>query len=106
MYDILNINNVCFDNMVSQIYPWGLQLNKANTSDTESAFLDLELYISNYVVVTKIYDKHDDFDFEIVIFPFLGGYVFTLHPMEFTFLNSSDLLDHLLYPCCWPKHSQ
>ena len=30
--DILNINNVCFDNMVSQIYPSELQLYKANTS--------------------------------------------------------------------------
>ena len=27
--------------MVSQIYPPELQLNKANTSDTEAAFLDL-----------------------------------------------------------------
>ena len=29
--DILNINNFYFDNMVSQIYPSELQLNKANT---------------------------------------------------------------------------
>ena len=41
--DILNINNVYFDNMVSQIYPSELQLNKANTSDAEAAFLDLHL---------------------------------------------------------------
>ena len=33
-----NINNVCFDNMVSQIYPSELQMNKVNTSDTETAF--------------------------------------------------------------------
>ena len=32
--DIFNINNVCFENMVSQIYPSELQLNKAITSDT------------------------------------------------------------------------
>ena len=37
--DILNINNVYFDNMVSQIYPLELQLNKAYTSDTEDAVL-------------------------------------------------------------------
>ena len=36
--DVLNINNVYFDNMVSQIYPSELQLNKANTTDTEAAF--------------------------------------------------------------------
>ena len=71
--DILNINNVYFDNMVSQIYPSELQLNKANTSDTKAAFLDLQLSISNDIVSTKIYDKHDDFDFEIVNFPFLDG---------------------------------
>ena len=39
--DILNINNVYYDNMVSQIYPSKLKLNKANTSDTEAKFLDL-----------------------------------------------------------------
>ena len=66
-------NNVYFDNMVSQIYPSELQLNKANTSDTEAAFFDLHLSISNDIVSTKIYDKRDDFDFEIVNFPFLDG---------------------------------
>ena len=71
--DILNINNVYFDIMVSQIYPSELQLNKANTSDTKAAFLDLHLSISNDIVSTKIYDKRDDFDFEIVNFPFLDG---------------------------------
>ena len=68
--DISNINNVYFDNMVSHIYPSELQLNKANTSDTKAAFLDLHLSISNNIVSTKIYDKRDDFDFEIVNFPF------------------------------------
>ena len=52
--------------MVSQIYPSELQLNKANTSD-------LHLSISNDIVSTKIYDKRDDFDFEILNFPFLDG---------------------------------
>ena len=37
--DILNINNVYFDNMVGHIYPSELQLSKANTSDTKDAFL-------------------------------------------------------------------
>ena len=44
--DILNIKNVYFDNMVSQIYPSELKLDKANTSDTEAAFLDLHLSIA------------------------------------------------------------
>ena len=73
MDDILNIDNVYFDTMVSQIYLSELQLNKANTSDTEAAFLDLHLSISYDIISTKIYDKRDDFDFEIFIFQFLDG---------------------------------
>ena len=56
--------------MVGQIYPSQLQLNKVNTSDTKDAFLDLHLLISIGIVSTKIYDKRDNFDFEIVNFPF------------------------------------
>ena len=59
--------------MESQIFPTELQLNKAKTSDTETAFLDLHFSISNDIVSTKIYDKRDDLDFEIVNFPFLDG---------------------------------
>ena len=36
--DILNIFNVYFDNMVSQIYPSELQLSIVNTPDTKAAF--------------------------------------------------------------------
>ena len=75
MDDILNINNVYFDNMVNQIYPSELQLNKANTSDTEAVFLDLHLSISYVLFLQKKYDKRDDFEFEIVNFPFLDGNV-------------------------------
>ena len=88
----LNINNVYFDNMVSQIYPSELQLNKANASDTKAAFLDLHLLISNNIVSTKIYDKRDEFDFEIINFPFLDGDV---PCMESISLNSFVLLEHL-----------
>ena len=70
LVNILNINNVYFDIMVSQVYLSELQLNEANTSDTEATFLDLHLSISNDIVSTKIYDKRDYFDFEIVSFPF------------------------------------
>ena len=65
--------NIYFEQMVSRIYPAELQLNKANSSDTETLFLDLNLSISNGTVSIKIYDKRDDFDFDIVNFPFLDG---------------------------------
>ena len=71
--DLLNIDNNFFDGMVNRIYPSELQLNNANMSDTEASFLDLHLSVSNVFVKTKIYDKRDDFDFDIVNFPFLDG---------------------------------
>ena len=65
--DLLNIDYPYFEQMVGQIYPTELQLNKANSSDTEAPV------ITNGIVSSKIYDKRDDFNFETVHFHFLGG---------------------------------
>ena len=85
--DLLNIDNPYFKQMVSQIYPTGLPLNKANSSDTEAPFLDLDLSITNGIVSSKIYDKRDDFNFEIVNFHFLMEILFAPLPMVYTFHN-------------------
>ena len=69
----MNLDNPYFDSMVSSIYPQELKLNKANSSDTSAAFLDLDLTIENGVICSKIYDKRDDFNFKIVNFPHLDG---------------------------------
>ena len=71
--DLLNIDNIYFEHMVDRIYPAELQLNTHNSSDTEAPFFYLNLSISNGMVSTKIYDKRDDFDFDIVNFPFHDG---------------------------------
>ena len=69
----MNIDNTFFDSRVSHIYPSELQLNKANVSDTKASFLDLHLSISDGFVKTKMFDKRDYFDFDIVSFPYLDG---------------------------------
>ena len=71
--DLLNIDNPYFEGMVNQINPPKLQLNKANTSDTETPFWDLHLSISNGFVSSKVYEKRDDVDFDKVNFHFLDG---------------------------------
>ena len=71
--DLLNIDNPYFEQMVGQIYPTELQLNKANSSDTEAPFSDLNLSITNGIVSSKIYDNRADFNFEKVNFQFLDG---------------------------------
>jgi len=54
--------------MVSSIHPKELKLNKANSSDNSTAFLDLDLSIENGVISSKIYDKRDALNFNIIIF--------------------------------------
>ena len=74
--DHWNIDNPYFEDMVNQIYPPELQFNKANSTDTEAPFLDLHFSTANGFVSSKIYDKRDDFNFDIynkVNFPFLDG---------------------------------
>ena len=92
--DLLNIDNPYFEGMVNRIYPPELQLNKANTSDTEAPFLDLHLSISNGFVSSKIYDKRDDFDFDIVNFWMV---TFPVLPLTgFIFVNLFGLLECLV----------
>ena len=67
-HDLLNIENTFFDSMVNHIYSSELQLNKANVSDTEASFLDLNLSISDCFVKTEMFYKRDDFGFDIEIF--------------------------------------
>ena len=55
------------------IYPRELKLTKSNQNSNHIPFLDLDIYIQNDTIKTKIYDKRDDFDFPIVNFPFLDG---------------------------------
>ena len=70
---VLGIGGVCFGSVVGQVFLWGLQLNEADTSEAEAAFLDLRLSISNDIVSTGICDKRDGFCFGVVGFPFLDG---------------------------------
>ena len=87
--DLLNIDNPNFEQMVGQIYPIELQLNKAHSSDTDAPFLDLNLSITNDIASSEIYDKQDDFNFEIVNFPFLDGDFLAPLPLVYIFLRYS-----------------
>ena len=81
--------------MVSQIYPSELQLNKANTSDTEAAFLDLyclflrKMFLPKFMInVTTLILKLSMSHIYMVMF-------IALHPMESISLNSFVLVEHL-----------
>ena len=91
--DLLNIDNPYFEGMVNQIYPPELQLNKANISDTEAPFLDLHLSVANGFLSSKIYDKRDDFNFDIVNFLFWMVTFLVVLLMVYTFRNLLGLLE-------------
>ena len=95
--NLLNIDNPYFESIVNQIYPPELQLNKANISDTEAPILDLHLSVANGFVISKIYDKRDDFDFDIVTFPFFWMVTFlVVLLMVYTFRNLLGLLGSVI----------
>ena len=92
--NLLNIDIPYFEGTVNQMYLPALRLNKAKTSDTEAPCLVLHLYISNGFVSSKIYDKGDDFDFDMVNFPFMVMVMFNVVLfMECIFFNLLDLLE-------------
>ena len=71
--DIFTIDNPEFAEHIPDIYPREHQLNKANTSDKETFFLDLNIKVVGSNIHTSVYDKRDDFGFPIVNFPWLSG---------------------------------
>ena len=80
--------------MVHRIYPAELQLNKAYASDTEAAFLDLNLSIHNDIV-SKIYDKRDDFNLILLIFRSLMAMSLDVPLMVYIYFNLFALPEHL-----------
>ena len=63
-----NDNNE-FHNSFLEIYPAELQLNKENSSNDAATFLDLDIKIIDNKFVTKLYDKRDSYNFDIVRLP-------------------------------------
>ena len=78
--DIFTIDNPEFEKSIPDMYPTEPQLNKANTSDKRSSFLNLNIKVIGSDVHTSVYNKRNDFGFPIVNFPWLSGDV----PRPFT----------------------
>ena len=93
--DILNINNVYFDNMASQIYPSELQLNKANTSDTVAAFQTCICQFLMILFLPKFMINVTTLILKLSISHFLMVMFLVLHPMESISLNFFVLLEHI-----------
>jgi len=67
--DITSINSDgVFGNHTSNIYPGSLVLNKENKGDIEANVLDLSISLEKGLVDIDLYDKRDNFPFDIVQF--------------------------------------
>ena len=72
--DVFSLNNHKFSDYVYDIYPVELEIKETTDDQYHSSFLDLLLEIDkDRRLRVKIYDKRDDFNFDIVNFPFLCG---------------------------------
>ena len=89
--DIFTIDNPAFAEYIPDIYPRDLQLNKANTSDKETSFFNLNIKLIGSKIHTSVYDKPDDFGFLIIVVMFLDS-----NHTVLTFRSWSDVLDDVL----------
>ena len=71
--DIFTIDNPEFVEHIPDIYPREFQLNKPNTSDKETSFLDLNIKVLSSNIHTSVFDKCNDFGFPTVNSRWLSG---------------------------------
>ena len=94
--DMFTIDNPEFEKHIPDVYPAELQLNKANTSDKETSFLDLNIKVMVVTFIPVFTTNAMTLDFLLLI---SHGWVVTSldsHRMVFTFLSWLDLLDVVL----------
>ena len=72
--DLISFNNSHFKNYVAKIYPSSLELKNATDSPQGTSYLDLFFFKSNDGLLnSKLYDKRDDFAFQIVNYPWIDS---------------------------------
>ena len=60
----------CINN---NIYPSEMIVNKTNISVQKTNFLDMTISIYRHKFYIKLYDKRNDYDFDVISFPYLDG---------------------------------
>jgi hypothetical protein len=74
--DLISFNDEGYlEYCISEIYPPEMVVNKTNISVRKSNFLDMTISIYRGKFYFSLYDKRDDYDFDVISFPFLDGNV-------------------------------
>ena len=70
--DVLSLNNPLFSIHIDDIYPAELEIKDTTDAHDHASYLDLLLsFDQTNRLQVKLYDKRDDFNFQIVNFPFI-----------------------------------
>ena len=101
--DVLSINNPRFAEFLPLIYPPELEIKETTDTASSASFLDLYLeFDDSGQLSSKIYDKRDDFNFNIICSnipasPAYGVYISQLIRYAMASSNYSDFLKRHLY---------
>ena len=71
--DLFVANFPTFKEYIYKIYPRDLEIKLESSNTKEVAYLDLKINSENSNLTFSIYDKRDDFSFDIVNFPFMDS---------------------------------
>ena len=69
--DLLTLNNNSFEEEIINIYHPELTLKKTTESNSRISYLDISIIICNNKYVTEVYDKRENFNFNIVNYPYM-----------------------------------
>ena len=72
-FDVLSLNNSKISEFIDVIYPCELDIKDTTESSISASYLDCYLNIDDGKLITRLYDKRDDFNFPIVNFPFMSS---------------------------------
>ena len=71
--DLLTFNNPGFSDEIANIYPPELVLKRTTENPLCVSYLDICITLGQHRFFTTIFDKRDNFNFDIVNFPFLSS---------------------------------
>ena len=97
--DVLSLNKSKISEFIDLICPCELEIKDMTVSSTSASHLDCYLCIDNGQLVTRLYDKRDNFNFPIVNFPFLSSSVPKL-PLVPAYRVYVSQLVHYASACC------
>ena len=71
--DLFVGNFPSFKDHIYKIYPRELEIKPEFNNPREVAYLDLKMKVENVNLIFSVYDKRDDFNFDVVNFPFMDS---------------------------------